>query len=282
MEPVMIGARASACILFSGLAWASPGAAVAQQLTPGVTVEIPFPDSALPPTLFSRFTGGDPTPVLALRLPDDYDRARTYPLLVYVPGLHGNRSGNVGNALTIAGPRGWVVASLPLFKAVVDRGEVAGGLLVGFRDYPVIAPAYRAMLGRIFELVPNIDISRSAMVGFSNGALTLAVLLSSHDEFTLSHFRSFVLVDQGMFHLTDLHEAGAREARYLILVGDQPDMGRDLKLRGCALQQDSWRLLNVDLTCEIMQGTGHAFPPDVMARVGRWLNEAPAVKAAPR
>jgi hypothetical protein len=31
-----------------------------------------------------------------------------------------------------------------------------------------------------------------------------------------------------------------------------------------------------------MQGTGHAFPPDVMARVGRWLNEAPAVKAAPR
>jgi predicted esterase len=175
-----------------------------------------------------------------------------------------------------------VVASLPLFKAVVDRGEVGGGLLVGFRDEPVIAPAYRALLGRIFALVPNIDTARSAMVGFSNGALTLAVLLSSHDEFVLSHFRSFVLVDQGMFHLTDLHEAGARDARYLILVGDQPDQGRDLKLRGCALQQDSWRLLHVDLTCEIMKGTGHAFPPDVMARVGQWLNEAPAAKAASR
>jgi hypothetical protein len=278
----MIGIRVSVCVLFSGLAWALPAASHAQQLTPGVTVEIAFPDPNLPPTLYSLVTGADRTPVLAIRLPDDYDPARRYPLLVYVPGLHGSRSGNVGNALTIAGPRGWVVASLPLFKAAVDRGDAGGGLLVGFRDYPVIAPAYRALLGRIFALVPNIDTARSAMVGFSNGALTLAVLLSSHDDFILSHFRSFVLVDQGMFHLTDLHEAGARDARYLIEVGDQPDMGRDLKLRGCALQQDSWRLLNVDLTCEIMKDTGHAFPPEVMGRVGQWLNAAPPVKAAPR
>jgi hypothetical protein len=276
----MLAIRVSVAMLTCSLAVGVPRAN-AQQLAPGVTVEIPFTDPNLPPTLYSLFTGADRTPVLALRLPDDYDPARRYPLLVYVPGLHGNRSGNVGNALTIAGPRGWVVASLPLFKSVVDRSEAGGGLLVGFRDDPVIAPAYRALLGRIFELVPNIDTARSAMVGYSNGALTLAVLLSSHDEFTLSHFRSFVLVDQGMFHLTDLHETGARDARYLILVGDQPDMGRDLKLRGCALQQDSWRLLNVDLTCEIMQGTGHAFPPEVMTRVGQWLNAAPAVKAAP-
>jgi hypothetical protein len=282
MEPVMFGARMCVCGMFCCLAVALPGGAQAQHLTPGTVVEVPFRDSTLPPTLFARFTGADPTPVLAVRLPDDYDAARTYPLLVYVPGLHGNRSGNIGNALAIAGARGWVVASLPLFKAVVDRDEAGGGLLVGFRDAPVIAPAYRAMLGRIFALVPNIDTSRSAMVGFSNGALTLAVLLSSHDEFVLSHFRSFVLVDQGMFHLTDLHETGARDARYLILVGDQPGQGRDLKLRGCALLQDSWRLLDVDLTCEIMKGTGHAFPPEVMTRVGQWLNTAPAVKAAPR
>ena len=278
----MIGIRVSVCIVFGGLAWALPGVTRAQQLTPGTTVEIPFPDPNLPPTLYSLFSGGDRTPVLALRLPDDYDPGRRYPLLVYVPGLHGNRAGNIGNALTIAGPRGWVVASLPLFKATVDRAEAGGGLLVGFRDEPVIAPAYHAILGRLFELVPNIDTSRSAMVGFSNGALTIAVLLSTHDEFTFRHFRRFVMVDHGMFHLTDLHEAGARDARYLILVGDQPDMGRELKLRGCALQQDSWRLLDVDLTCEIMKDTGHAFPPEVMARVGRWLNEAPAGPAAPR
>ena len=278
----MIGGRLAGAILFGGLALGLPGGMEAQQLTPGHTVEITFPDPNLPPTLYSLATGADRTPVLAVRLPDDYAPARRYPLLVYVPGLHGNRSGNIGNALSIAGPRGWVVASLPLFKAVVDPGEPGSGLLVGFRDYPVIAPAYRAMLGRIFELVPNIDTARSAMVGFSNGALTLAVLLSSHDGFILSHFRSFVLVDHGMFHLTDLHEAGARDARYLMLVGDQPDMGRDLKLRGCALQQDSWRLLNVDLTCEIMKGTGHAFPPEVMTRVGQWLNAAPEVKAAAR
>ena len=247
----------------------------AQQLAPGAVVEIPFRDPGLPPTLYSMMTGADRTPVLALRLPDDYDPSRRHPLLVYVPGLHGGRAGNIGNALAIAGPRGWVVASLPLFKAEVDAAEVGGGLLIGFRDYPVLGSAYRAMLGRLLELVPNVDAARSAMVGFSNGSLALAVLLTSHDEFVLGHFRRFVLVDQGMFHLTDLHETGARDAHYLILVGDQPGEGRDLKLRGCALQQDSWRLLGVDLTCEIMRGTGHAFPPEAMTRVGRWLAGEP-------
>ncbi len=55
------------------------------------------------------------------------------------------------------------------------------------------------------EVVPNIDPERSAVVGFSNGALTIAVLVSNHDEFVLSHFKAFCLVDHGMFHLTDLH-----------------------------------------------------------------------------
>ena len=264
-----------------GLLYTLSGGLLAQQLAPGKIVEIPFANAGLPPTLVSMMTGGDPTPVLSLRLPDDYRADGSYPLLVYVPGFHGQRAGNIENALSITGPRGWVVASLPLFKVSVDPSEVGGGMLVAMRDYPAIAAGYHALLQRVYELVPNIDRARSGMVGFSNGALTLAVLLSSHDAFVLDHFHSFVLVDHGMFHLTDLHAAGARGDRYLILVGDQPDMGRDLKLRGCALQQDAWRLLEVDVTCEVLQGTGHAFPPDAMARVGRWLNQAPATRAAP-
>lgn len=258
------------------------GPAAAQELTAGKTVEIAFDAAGLPPTLYTMMTGDRVPPILTFRLPDDYRPGLSYPLLVYVPGFHGNRAGNIGNAEMIAGHTGWIVATLPLFKAAVDEAEPGQGIIVSLEDYSVISKAYATMLGRLFELVPNIDRSRSGMVGFSNGALTLAVLLSTHDAFIRSHFRSFVLVDHGQAHLTDLHKSDVRDGRYLLLFGDQPDYGRDLKLRGCALQQDQWRLLGVNLTCEIMKGVGHAFPPEYMSRVGQWLNEAPVTKAAPR
>jgi predicted esterase len=241
----------------------------AQKPVPGEITVIKFPELA--PSLYTMMTGEEATPAMEYRLPDDYDATNKYPLLVYVPGFHGGPSGNIGNAQGIAGPKGWIVASLPLFKKSIDRGEVAGGLLVSMEDYPAISEAYRTMLGKLFNLVPNIDREKSAMVGFSNGALTLGVLLSNHDEFILTHFKNFCLVDHGMFHLTDLHKKYAKDCRYLILVGDREDMGRELKIRQGKLQQDSWKLLNVNLTCHVMKDTGHEFNPPQMDIVGKWL-----------
>jgi len=249
----------------------SGGSGFAQELTPGKVAEILFPEAELPPTLHSMMTGTTDAPCMTVRLPDDYNPTNTYPLLVYVPGGDGHRNGNIDNARTIAGDKGWIVASLPLFKKSIDRSEPGGGMLVSFEDYPVIAKAYGRMLGRLFKLVPNIDRERSALVGFSNGALTIGVLVSCHDEFILSHFRNFCLVDHGMFHLTDLHKKPARDCRFLILVGDQEDMGRDLKIRGSQLLQDEWKLLGVNLSYQIMKDTGHEFNDRYMAMVGRWL-----------
>jgi hypothetical protein len=243
----------------------------AEELTPGKTIEISFSKDNLPPTLYTMMTGENVTPCLTVRLPDDFDSNKTYPLLVYVPGLHGGPKGNIYNAQTIAGPRGWIVATLPLFKKSVDPNEMLGGIVVSFQDYPVISKAYDIMLGRIFELVPNIDRQKSAMVGFSNGALTIAVLVSSHDEFILTHFKNFCLVDHGMFHLTDLHKKNASDCRYLVLVGDKEGMGRDLKIRGSQFLQDEWKLLGVNLTYQIMKDTGHEFADRHMAIVGKWL-----------
>jgi predicted esterase len=245
--------------------------AFAQKLSPGEITEIKFSKTDLPPTLYTVMTGKEAEPGMEVRLPDDYDPAKPYPLLVYVPGLHGGPKGNIGNAQRIVGQNGWIVASVPLFKKTIDRSEVAGGILVSMEDYPVISKAYQTMLGKLFELVPNIDREKSAMVGFSNGALTIGVLLSGHDEFVLTHFKSFCLVDNGMFHLTDLHKKYAKDCRYLILVGDQEDMGRELKIRGSKLQQDSWKLLGVNVTCQIMKDTGHEFNAPQMDIVGRWL-----------
>lgn len=239
--------------------------------TSGV-VTIEMADDDLPPSLFEMFTGADAPPTLSYRLPDNYDPEMSYPLLVYVPGYHGGPTGNIGNARRIAGSTDWVVASLPLFKRSVDRDEIGGGLLVGLSDYPTISESYEKLLARLFEEVPNIDPEPSAMVGFSNGALTIAVLLSNHDEYILTRFRNFCLVDHGMFHLTDLHKRLSRDARYLIFSGDdRSDPGRDLKIRGGQLLQDAWRFVGVDLTFRVMANTGHEFGEREMALVGQWL-----------
>ena len=246
-------------------------AARAQELTPGQVVELKFPGMELPPTLNVMVTGAANVPALTIRLPDDYSPTNTYPLLVYVPGGDGHRNGNIDNARAIVGDKGWILASLPLFKENIDPAEPMGGIAVGFEDYPVIAKAYRMMLGRLFERVPNIDRNKSALVGFSNGSLTIAVLVSCHDEFILTHFKNFCLVDHGMFHLTDLHKQYARDGRYLILVGDQDDFGRDLKIRQSQLQQETWRLLGVNVSYQIMKNTGHQFEEPQMDLVGEWL-----------
>ena len=253
----------------------------AQELTPGKVTDLVFSDASLPPTLHAMMTHQAVTPTMTVRLPDDYDSSKTYPLLVYVPGFDGGVKGNIGNAQTIAGNRGWIVASVPLCKKTVDTSEPAGGMLVSFEDEPIIARSYELMLGRLFALVPHIDRERSAMVGFSNGALTIAVLVSCHDEFILDHFRNFCLVDHGMFHLTDLHKQGVRDCRFLVLVGDKQYMGRELKIRQSKLLQDEWKLLGVHLSYQIMKDTGHEFGDRQMAMVGEWLrNPASADSSA--
>lgn len=235
-------------------------------------VRIEFPDLA--PSLFTMYTGKTEAPTLNYRLPEGYDTDQRYPLLVYVPGFHGKPGGNIANAHMIAGDEGWVVASLPLFKSSIDRNEIANGIIISFFDAAAISHAYASMLTELFERVPNIDHEASAMVGFSNGALAIAVLVSNNDEFVLSHFKSFCLVDHGMFHLTDLHKRLARDSRYLILSGDgQDDPGRELKIRAGRLLRDSWQMLGVDLEFHIMADTGHEFREPHMNLVGQWLRQ---------
>jgi hypothetical protein len=243
----------------------------ADVLKPGQTSKIPFADADLPPTLYSALHGENIQPVVTVRLPDDYDASRSYPVVVYVPGNDGGEKGNFYNAETIAGRRGWIAATLPLFQKAIDRSERSGGVIVSFEDYPVLSRAYATMLGRLFERIPNIDRQRSAMVGFSNGAITIGVLVSNHDEFILTRFRNFCLVDQGMFHLADLHKSRAKGCRFLILVGDRPGFGREQRIRQSELLEESWKLLDVDLTHRTMVNTGHEFNDPQMALVRNWL-----------
>lgn len=237
----------------------------------GEVQRLEFDPDELPETLYTMITGDPAGPVLTYCLPSGYSPDRTYPLVLYVPGNHGRRGGSIQNAMDIADGHDCVVASLPLFKAAVDRREVGNGLPLGFGDFPTLSRAYGVMLQRLDEAVPNLDRSRSAMVGFSNGAIATALLVSCHDENILQRFHCFCLVDHGMFHLGDLHRALARDRRYLVLVGDQFDLGRDLKLRAGELMADAYGRVGVDIEYRVLEGTGHELTRACKTDIGRWI-----------
>jgi len=232
---------------------------------------IDFSVEELPRSLYNKFTGNDEAPYLQYCLPRNYSKDGAYPLLVYIPGFHGHSGGNIRNALDIANLRECAVVSMPLFKAKIDRSEPSKGIIIGFSDYPVLANAYMIMLGRFFERVPNIDRRKSAMVGFSNGAIAIAVLVSLNDEYILEKFHSFCLVDQGMFHLSDLHKAPTRDRRFLIMVGDKVDFGRDLKMRAARLLQDSYRLVGCSIESRVLKDTGHELTASCKREIGSWV-----------
>ena len=91
-------------------------------------------------------------------------------------------------------PRDFICVSLPLFKRAYDKKD---GGRVSMEDFETVSRAYRTMLQKLYDAVPNTTPERSALGGFSNGAHTVAVLLAGQDEFILSHFRAFYFVDGG-------------------------------------------------------------------------------------
>jgi predicted esterase len=158
-----------------------------------------------------------------------------------------------------------------LFKATIDRTEPADGLIIGFSDYPVLSGAYRTMLEGLYRAVPNIDPEKSAMVGFSNGAVAIAVLVSCHDEYILDRFHSFCMVDQGMFNLTDLYKAPTKDRRFLMLVGDKEALGRDEQIRGARLVEDMARLVGAHVETRILPNTGHELTKGCKTEIGDWV-----------
>ena len=250
----------------------------AQELVPGQISEIEFAKDSLPKNLYNMVSGDNVPSCMTVRLPDDYQSDKKYPLLVYLRGRDGGRNGNIDVAHEIAGSEGWVIASLPLFKKSVDKEEMYGGIIVSFDDYPVISKAYSTMLGKLFELVPNIDSDNSAMVGFSNGAYTIAMLVSCQDELVLKHFKNFVLVDSGYWYLNGLHKKALNKSRFLLLVGDRKSPERDILIRQAQMILDSSKFVKAEITLRFMKDTGHQFPDRYKQLVGKWIRGEDTIK----
>jgi hypothetical protein len=247
--------------------------AAENKLEPNAILRFEFPE--LPPTLMGMLSNQPAPAAMTVQLPENYSRTNEFGLVVFLAGGNGGRGTSVEPARGISGPRDYVCVNLPLFKRALDKQEKFGGGLVAMDDFATISQAYRTMLGKLFEAVPNIKPGRSALGGFSNGGHTTGVLLAGKDEFILEHFRSFFFIDGGfgLLAANTLQRTALKQCRFLLLCGDKPDGNA---IRAAQLQLTRalglmGKAANVDVTTVIMRGFEHKFPDAYRPVIGRWL-----------
>lgn len=255
------------------------------KLETNAIIRFEFPE--LPKTLMGMATGEKKPALLTMQLPENYSTNAEIGLLVHLDGGRGGWGDRLGEGRSITGGRDFVCVNLPLFKRALDKKEIHDGLLIGTDDFEVISRAYRVMLKKVFDTIPNIKQERCVMGGFSNGAHTTGVLMAGQDEFILSHFRTFYLVEGGVGPLAGnvLHKAPMKRCRFLLLNGDQvKDKSRDEPSRqfasGVVLVAQKH---NLDLTSIAMRGYGHELPAPYMKLVGNWIRgeKLPEVEPKP-
>ena len=239
------------------------------KLEPNATLSFEFPD--LSDTLATMITGEKQTARLTAELPENYSSDGKFPLFIFLHGGHGGHGKPHPVTREIAGKRDFICVTLPLFKRTFDTNE---GALVSMDDFDTVSRAYRNMLQKLLDGVPNVTPERSALGGFSNGAHTTAVLLAGQDEFILRHFRSFFFVEGGSpLAANVLQKLAMKRNRFLVLFGDQlkgDPVHEALILVGRSLEYSAQER-QLDFTSIVMRGAGHEMPPQYATQIGQWV-----------
>jgi predicted esterase len=251
------------------VATACAGGAEVLKLEPNAILSFEFPD--LPDTLATMASGEKQPARLTAQLPGNYSGAGRFPLCIYLDGGNGGRGDKQGIARAIVGSNDFVCVNLPLFKRAYNTNDTA---LVSVDDFQTVSLAYRAMLQKLFNNVPNITPGRSVFGGFSNGAHTTALLVAGQDEYILHHFQGFYLVEGGApLAANALQKRSMKQIRFLFLHSDLYDSTPGF---------EGWGFINhaiesfataekLNFTTILMRKTGHEFPPQYMAIAGQWV-----------
>jgi len=194
------------------------------KLEPNATLRFDFPE--LPETLHAKAAGSHKPALLTAQLPENYSSDSKFPLFVFLSGGDGGRA-ELPIGRQIVGPRDFICVGMPLFKHSFDTNE-AGGLLISMEDFNTVSRAYRAMLQKLLDTVPNVSSERSALGGASNGAHIAGVLLAGQDDFILRHFRSFFFWEGGADMLAGhvLEKATSKRCRFPLLRREQPSTSK--------------------------------------------------------
>ncbi len=240
------------------------------KLDPNAVIRFQFPD--LPATFLAKQSANKTPAQISAQLPSNYTTTGKYPLFVFLEGGSGNAGDDLVKTRAIIGTEDFIAVSMPLFKVSEPGGKEP---YISLDDYAQIGPAYTKMLQKLLDTVPNVDFSKGAICGFSNGGHSIADILIERDPFFMKLFHSFALVEGGT-PFRDHPEAFATlrssQIRLLFLVGEHPEE---------QAQVDAFKALlsasGLDVTVQPMKGVGHAFPQEYYPTVCAWVKEKPTV-----
>lgn len=258
-------------------------AAAAPVLAPGAVLRFEFPElSDNMVTLFDKDKFGPNANVLVAELPANYRADRHFPIVVYLDGGNGGVVLSPKRLREALGPDDYIVVRLPLFKKERIPSDPAGGRAILTKDFDVIRRNYRVMLQKLFDAVPNITRAGSTLGGFSNGAHTTGVLLEGKDDFILSHFDHFYMVEGGIrqFRGEALRNPALKACRFLLLLGDRG--GPDPFAGMAAPVVTEAKAAGLDVVALPMRGYGHEIPLDYLKLLHPWLRKEPLPNVPPK
>ncbi len=255
-------------------------------LSPGRTLRLEFPE--LPPTFQAMWDSTDAKPAVSVRLPDDYTAEGAFPLFVHLEGGHGGNGANLGVPLQVTQGKGYVAANFPLFKRLKPDPARSWTIAVGADDAGKIGPAYRTILERLNTLIPNLDPGRSILGGHSNGAHTVAALLSVLDETTLASYGGFYFVDGGLdwssFKRTEV--LGGHSIFFLVggrdLEGEDDWWRGHLRERAAFLRRGAQWTKMTRWRFEVFDGVGHEFAREYFPKLREWAAAVDRAPASPK
>ena len=267
-QPLLQAAIAS--LLLCTTSWGADPAT--PRLVPGQNFSIRFPD--LPPTFYRLDTEEKIPTQMTVFLPTNYDRDRQHPLLIFLEGRNGGGATNPKVARALSEEQDFVCVILPLFKEKLLPKQPPGNgsniprILMHPEEAPYMWPLFKMMLARLDQVVPNLDPAHQIIGGFSNGAHTIAAMISDPNCDLSQRFSGFFLV-----------EGGLRIQRFETLKGKAILMvwgNERLRARGQS-NCDAALAAGARASLYIMNNVGHDFPVREYPAVRAWLRGEPWV-----
>ena len=202
-----------------------------------------------------------------LKLPANYDKAKSYPLVVW---LGGGAGGNTPDGSFL--PAGdFITVGLPYPKGASNPSQA---YMVG--DYAKVWAYQRFMLDEIAKVIPNIDRSRSIIAGFSNGAHAIdgMLRLSSGPKLT-EYFGIFIFADGGGTPYSSLGELTDLKGKFAYACwGSEKGSNKpNTSFLPAALKAKGATVVGSE-----MVGVGHGFSASEQRKIAEWLQQVALAK----
>lgn len=240
-------------------------------LIPGQVLTYNFPE--LPRTLAGNI------PIITLRLPDNYSTQTTHPLFIFLHGGEGGKGNKIDTPLAVIGKEDYIIGNFPLFGQK-NVSEPHDGVLVSFDNYSDISLAIEAFMTKIDNTIPNINPEKSVMGGSSNGAHTIALLLSALNPRILESFHNFFFVDGGEdWTWASLSRTSKLKNHRFLLVYGGGKLGRAEWWRKHTLNRgqsyhEFAKKWDIDLEYKVVSGFNHGFHKAYYPIIRRWLKQS--------